>query len=78
MRIHLRKVGNSQGVIIPIAALEACDCGEEIEMRLEGKSLVIEAVKSQRSGWFDGYLSNADADAWETLPVDESSEEWQW
>jgi len=78
MRIHLRKVGNSQGIIIPAALLEACDFGEEIEMRIEGKSLVIEAVKSPRSGWFDGYLPNADEDVWETLPVVESIEEWQW
>lgn len=78
MRTHLRKVGNSQGIIIPAAVLEACDFGEELEMRIEGKSLVIEAVKSQRSGWFDGYLPNADEDVWETLPVDESIEEWQW
>ena len=47
-------------------------------MRIEDKSLVIEAVKSPRSGWFDSYLPNADEEAWETLPVDESSEEWQW
>ena len=78
MRIHLRKVGNSQGIIIPAALLETCDFGEEIELRIEGKSLVIEAVKSPRSGWFDGYLPAADEDGWETLPVDENSEEWQW
>ena len=46
--------------MIPAALLEACDLGEELEMRIEGKSLVIEAVKSLRSGWFDGYLPNAD------------------
>jgi len=52
-------------LIIPAALLEGCDLGEEIEMRLEGKSLVIEAVKAPCTGWFDGYLPNADEELWD-------------
>ncbi|MDO9068121.1 MAG: AbrB/MazE/SpoVT family DNA-binding domain-containing protein [Deltaproteobacteria bacterium] len=80
MRTVLRKVGNSRGVLIPAAFLAECGVGTEIEMRQEGRGLVIEPVKTARLGWFDGYQAENETDAWEeemTLtPVE--SEDWQW
>jgi len=78
MRSQLRKIGNSRGVIIPAALLEACELGDEVDLRLEGKTLVIEALKAPRSGWFDGYQPEADSAALDALPLDEDSEDWQW
>jgi len=78
MRTHLRKVGNSRGVIIPAALLEACGLGEEVDLRVEGKTIVIEALQVPRSGWFDGFKSEADDDVWAALPVDDDSGEWEW
>jgi antitoxin MazE len=77
MRSHIRKIGNSRGIIIPAALLEACELGEEVNLRMEGKTLIIEALKSPRSGWFDGYQPEIDADAWESFPVDDDTE-WVW
>jgi len=31
-----------------------------------------------RADWFKGYQTEADVDAWETLPVDDELEEWKW
>jgi antitoxin MazE len=78
MRTHLRKVGNSRGVIIPAALLDACGLGEEVDLRVEGKTLVIEALQAPRKGWFDGYQAETDSDVFEPLPIDEDSEEWEW
>lgn len=78
MRTHLRKIGNSRGVIIPSALLEACGLGEEVDLRIEGKTLVIEALQAPRKGWFDGYHAEADGDVLASLPVDEDSGEWEW
>lgn len=78
MRTHLRKVGNSRGVIIPAALLEACGLGEEVDLRLEGKTLVIEALKTPRSGWFDSYQAETDSDVLASLPADEADGEWEW
>lgn len=79
MRTAIRKIGNSKGVIIPAALLETCELGEEVELTVRGKALVIEAVKSPRAGWFDGFRPEApDTDAWSGLPADEGDEEWQW
>ncbi|NOU21561.1 MAG: AbrB family transcriptional regulator [Methyloglobulus sp.] len=78
MRTHLRKVGNSRGVIIPSALLEACGLGEEVDLRVEGKTLVIEALQAPRRDWFDSYQAEADSDVLVSLPVDEDSGEWEW
>jgi antitoxin MazE len=78
MRTHLRKVGNSRGVIIPAALLEACELGEEVDLRVEGKTLVIEALRSPRKNWFDGYRVEGDVDAWPALPDDAENGEWEW
>ena len=78
MRINLRKVGNSRGVIIPAPLLAACEMGNEVDIRLEGKNLVIAPIKAPRSGWFEDYKPEADADAFAPLPVDDSGDDWAW
>ncbi|SOD22410.1 hypothetical protein [Nitrosomonas ureae] len=78
MRTHLRKIGNSRGLIIPAALLETCELGEEVNLRIEGKTLVIEALNAPRKNWFDGYKAEVDADEWPTFPVDDENGEWEW
>jgi antitoxin MazE len=58
--------------------LVACELGQEVELRVVGKSLVIEAVKTPRHQWFDGYQPEADIEPLATLPVDEDDAEWAW
>jgi len=78
MRTSLRKVGNSRGVIIPATLLAACEMGDEVDIRLEGKSLVIAPVQSPRAGWFKGYKPETDAGLLDAIPVEEDSEDWVW
>jgi antitoxin MazE len=78
MRTTLRKIGNSRGVLIPAALLAECGISDEIELRLEGTRIVIEPVKAPRAGWFDGYRPEDDTDAWEGLPPEAGSGEWEW
>jgi antitoxin MazE len=78
MRTSLRQVGNSRGIIIPAALLAACEMGDEVDIRLEGKSLVIASVKLPRTGWFAAYQAEADSEPLAALPVDEGCEEWVW
>lgn len=78
MRTSLRKVGNSRGVIIPAKLLAACEMGDEVDIRLEGKNLVIAPVKAPRAGWFEGYKPETDPEPLAVLPADEGSEEWVW
>ena len=78
MRTSLRKVGNSRGVIIPAALLAACEMGEEVDIRLEGKNLLISPIKAPRADWFKDYQPEADVEPLAELPMDEGNEEWVW
>jgi antitoxin MazE len=80
MRTVLRRVGNSRGVIIPAAFLAECGVGAEIEMRQEGRGLVLEPVRAARLGWFDGYQAEKELDGWahEMTLTPVESEDWQW
>ena len=78
MRTSLRKVGNSRGVIIPAALLAACEMGEEVDIRLEGKNLVIAPVNAPRADWFAGYQPEADVEPFAALSIDEGDGDWAW
>ena len=78
MRANLRKVGNSRGIIIPASLLASCELGDEVELSLVGKTLVIEAVKKPRTNWFDNYQTADDPDVLDELSVAEDWDEWQW
>ncbi len=80
MKTTLRKVGNSRGVLIPAAFLAACEIGAEIEMRMEGRRIIIEPLNPPpRIGWFKNYLPENDTDAWEGISeTPAESEDWQW
>jgi antitoxin MazE len=80
VRTRLRKVGESQGILIPAVFLETCGAiGAEIDIRLEGNLIILEPIKVHRNGWFEDYKGDKDIDAWEGF-VEENhdSEEWQW
>jgi antitoxin MazE len=78
MRINLIKVGNSKGIIIPSALLASCELKDAVELQLDGKKLVIAAVKQPRSGWFEGYCAESDEGVLETIPQEEGADEWVW
>jgi antitoxin MazE len=79
MRTHLRKIGNSKGILIPSALLAACNLQEEVELKQEGNRLVIEALQSPRKGWFDGYQAGAESEQEITDELmDEDTDEWAW
>ncbi|RLA25154.1 MAG: AbrB family transcriptional regulator [Gammaproteobacteria bacterium] len=78
MHTHLRKIGNSKGIIIPAAFLESCLLSNEVDLSIEGKTLVIQSLKKLRSGWFDGYREEIDDNDWNDMLADDVSEEWEW
>lgn len=78
MRTALRKIGNSRGIIIPATLLEATGLGDEVELTVRDNTLVIEAIKTPRAGWFDRYQPETPDDDWAALPLDEDDGEWQW
>ena len=78
MHIPLRKIGNSKGIILPAALIAACGLKSEVELRLEGKTIIIEPAGTSRSDWFGAYVAESDMDVWSTIPQDEGTDEWDW
>jgi len=80
MKVTLRNIGNSRGVIIPSSFLEEAGLDKEVEMNLKDNVLVIERVKDEvRKGWFDQYQVNNDYDAWQGfVEADVDDEDWTW
>lgn len=82
MRLNLIKVGNSKGIIIPAAVLASCDLKDSVELQIDGKKLVIEAVRQPRVCWFDALGDEPRKEledvTFDTIPLDEGDEEWVW
>jgi len=54
MRVAIRQIGNSKGLIIPASFLAEAGLQNEVEMSLDNHSIIITAVKKElRKGWFD-------------------------
>ena len=79
MRVPLRNIGNSRGIIIPAPLLASCGLGDEVELRVDGNRLIVEGVQEPRAKWFANYQPAAKDEALlDSIPQDEGADEWQW
>ncbi|MGI4812281.1 MAG: AbrB/MazE/SpoVT family DNA-binding domain-containing protein [Janthinobacterium lividum] len=51
MKTTIRRMGNSQGVLIPKPVLVQLGFEKEVEMQVEEGALVLRPVRSVRAGW---------------------------
>lgn len=79
MQVSLRKVGNSQAVIIPKAVLLQLGLQDKLEMKVENNQIVLSAPKSARADWAVAaqQLALQNDDQLLDFP-DESEDEWVW
>jgi Growth regulator len=82
MRLPIRRIGNSQGIILPQAVLAQCGFQEEVEVKVEDGSLVIsKPERKPREGWEEGLRKMAEAGD-DKLMMDFPNrfdvEEWEW
>lgn len=83
MKARIRKIGNSQGIILPKEVIERCKLYGEVEITVSVDQVIIQAPKSKRSSWEtafkkatgkdEGVLDNADL-----IQNDWDNEEWEW
>ncbi|MCF6298474.1 MAG: hypothetical protein L3J01_01190 [Thiomicrorhabdus sp.] len=80
MQTTIRKIGNSKGVIIPSAILNALQLEKNIEMEVKNNELIIRPIApSLRHGWFDGYSASKDDVPLKNMTETETElEEWDW
>ncbi|MGA9069779.1 MAG: AbrB/MazE/SpoVT family DNA-binding domain-containing protein [Terracidiphilus sp.] len=82
MLATIRRLGNSQGILIPKPLLQQLGLEDQAEMRVEGDALVLRKPKAApRTGWAEASrkLAAAEEDAL-ALPefANEADAEWTW
>lgn len=82
IRSKVVKIGNSRGIRIPKTILDQAGLTDEVEMKVEGNKLIIQASHHPRQGWEERFASMAEQgddqllDETSTTKWDE--EEWTW
>lgn len=83
MKVHLISIGNSKGIRIPASVIKECGLGDELEMRVENKAVILTPARRTREGWeqaFNGMHKAGDDDAlWpDDIRADFDDREWTW
>jgi antitoxin MazE len=90
MTVKLVQIGNSKGIRIPKALLEQAGLEGEVNLRLEGREIVIgpKAKKEPRAGWIEAFeraiakhgneLTDEDRE-WLNAPLSQKADkDWTW
>ena len=76
------KIGNSRGIRIPRTILEQAGLADEVEMKVEGNQLIIQASHHPRQGWEERFTAMAeqgdDRLLDETSATQWDEEDWTW
>jgi antitoxin MazE len=51
MKARLVRIGNSRGVRLPKAVIEQVGLGDDVELSVEGRRVILTPARSARSGW---------------------------
>jgi antitoxin MazE len=85
MRARIVKIGNSQGIRIPKPILEQIGAGEDVELAVEDRQIVIRPSANPREGWDEAFKRMAESGDDSLLiggdePIGHSwdDEEWRW
>lgn len=85
MKVKIRKIGNSRGIIIPKSIVESCSLKDEAELTVIGNQLIVQSPPSSRDSWEiafkealedeekEGMIDDADL-----IQNDWDEEEWEW
>jgi len=82
MKAKLIRIGNSRGIRIPKALIEAAGLGDEVDLEVRDSELVIRRIKRVREGWAEDAKKAAacgdDKLIWPYFPNKFDDEEWEW
>ena len=85
MRQSLRRIGNSQGVILPRPLLQQTGISDQIEMEVVDGAIVLKPAQTHpRSTWDDAFEKaldtdqKPDADLFDGMTNSFDQTEWQW
>ena len=72
MQVKLVKIGNSYGVRLPKAVIDACEFSSDLDLAVKGKSVVLSAEKQPRQGWQEAIQDEINSKPLRYLG------EWEW
>jgi len=72
MQVKLVKIGNSYGVRLPKAVIDACEFSSDLDLTVKGKSVVLSAEKQPRQGWQEAIQDEINSKPLRYLG------EWEW
>ncbi len=81
MKTSIVKIGNSQGVRIPKPILDECGFDKEVELIIQGQTLMIRSPKKPRMGWERSFQKMAvcqDDELLDSFTGEWDEEEWEW
>ena len=84
MRTRIVRIGNSQGIRIPLPLLRQAGLAGEVELVVEGNTLRLVPASGPRAGWAEAFAEmtrqGEDAPVDGDLPALSSwdDEEWEW
>ncbi|WP_419165569.1 AbrB/MazE/SpoVT family DNA-binding domain-containing protein [Candidatus Palauibacter sp.] len=82
METRLIQIGNSRGIRIPKAMVEAARLDEPLRLRVVDSGLLIERVNEPRAGWADAARELADRGhdglIDDPVPTAFDESEWEW
>ena len=82
MRAKIVQIGNSRGLRVPKALLEASGIRDAVELSVEDGRLVVQPVRGVREGWADAAQAMAEREEDRLLDAETSTmfdeTEWEW
>ncbi len=83
MKLDIIKVGNSKGIRIPKAVLEACDIGDAVDLQIQDDKLVLIPLKDPRAGWEEAFKADPPNSGHqevfgESIANEFDKNEWEW
>jgi antitoxin MazE len=55
MEVDIIRIGNSQGIRLPLAILRQCGIRSKVELEIKDNCIIIKPVKTPRQGWAEAF-----------------------
>ena len=80
MKSNLIKIGNSKGVRITSSIIKECELGNEVEIKVVDKKVIIEALKEPRSNWNSSFekMHKNNEDILISESRNDFDKDWEW
>lgn len=83
MKVKVRKIGNSVGIILSKAIVDQCGIKDEVTLEVKGDAIIIQPVTTHpREGWEEQFLKAGSLEDNEMLMGDLGNsfdeDEWTW